>query len=304
MPKRIALIINNNTYQDKTLAQLPPAVANVEDLAHTLRQPEMGNFGKVRLLHNRPAQELRQHLQRLFRWKKRYDVLLLYFVGHTLLAEDGQLYLATVDSVRHALANTAISAEYITQCMDHSFSRQQIFILDTHPCKISKNSAGQALGTPVEMSAVFKGRGRGRVILTATDAVQHVLAGQHLFSQNGTSDFTNYLVQGLRTGAADADSDGQIGVRELHDYIHSQVVHHDGTHRPRRWTYREQDKFIIARNPNDVAQTEPIKWDLIFGAIMAPLATVIIGGGSSLSTSVGMAGLWMLIYAMLYLVLE
>ena len=305
MSKRIALIVDNHVYQDKTLSQLKTPPADPHRLAAALSESIIGDFDSVETLVNQPTPEICSHIRDFFNWKKRYDLLLLYISGHIILDPSGRLFVATSDTRLDALADSAIPAAYITECMDRSFSRQQILILDCYPAGIATPEGEHVLDSSVDIATAFQGRGYGRVVLTATDTIQYIL-GRKTFGAGKESVFTQYLAEALRTGAADADADGQIEIRELYEYILDQVVRNApaATHKPRLWSYGKRDKFIIARNPNYLQQKHSIKWDIIFGAIMAPLATIVIGSAASVSTSVGMAGLFLLLYAGLYWILD
>ena len=146
--------------------------------------------------------------------------------------------------------------------------------------------------------------GAARAVLVATDVLYYTVEGDAVLGEAERSVFTHYLIQGLRSGAADSDQDGQIGLGELYDYICDQAVRHAAHQKPRRWTYRERDRIIIARNPNEVERERVIKWDLIAGAILAPITSVAIGWEADWRTAVGMGGLLLLLYGLLYWVLE
>ena len=293
MSKRIALIIHNDTYHDPSLSRLKMPVADIHTLAMVLRQPTIGNFNRVETLLNQSVGEVRRRVADLFHRKQRNDELLLYFMGHSLLDEAGQLYLATVDTALDSLAETASSAIYLTDCMDRSFSRRQMLLLEC--------SAGNGPRTGTGLATAFKGRGYGRVVLTTTHTIQYILAEEKVVGETTSPGFTHYLIQGLQTGAADVDRDGQIELRELYEYIQGQAEQATSYLQPRQWTSGDPGKFIIARNPHQFGPARLIKWDLIFGAIMAPTTIIIIGGGADLRASVGMAGLFLLLYALLYL---
>jgi hypothetical protein len=57
------------------------------------------------------------------------------------------------------------------------------------------------------------------------------------------------LIQGLRTGEADADADGRITLDELYDYVYEQMVHATPRQTPGKWSYKQQGDLIIANNP-------------------------------------------------------
>ena len=303
MSKRIALTIGNYAYQDKNLSQFKTPSVNVQQVAAVLADPSVGNFDTVETLINQPAHKISPHIRDFFEWKKRYDLLVLYFSGHLILDQTRRLYLATMSTRLDALEDTAIAASYITHWMDRSFSRQQILVLDCYVARIAAPGEGNLLGSKAGTTVAFQGRNYGRVVLTATDTIQYVLEDQ-LVGEVADSSFGQYFIQGLRTGSADTDQDGQIGIEELNEYIQAQLTREGVQPQPRLWSYGKRDPLIIARNPSKVEPGHSLKWDLIFGAIMAPLSIIVIGGLSSLSTSMGMAGLFLLLYAGLYWVLD
>ena len=69
---------------------------------------------------------MRRAISRFYATKNRDDVLLLYFSGHGVLDDRGQLYLAVKDTERGLLRGTAIGAAFITDEMDRSYSRRQV----------------------------------------------------------------------------------------------------------------------------------------------------------------------------------
>jgi hypothetical protein len=301
MPKRFALLVGTNHYADKKLAGLPAPETDLHGLAALLRHPAIGNFNTVDVVLNEPAGALRKRIGDLFQHKKRYDTLLLYFSGLCLLDRAGQLYLAAPDTKSDLVEKTAIPAAFVAGCMDRCFSRQQILVIDGATCATPGCSA--LPGTKVGVAAAFKGTGYGRVVLAALDQVQVALDGDGPPGELRPSTFSQHLLQGLATGASDLDEDGQIDLDELHIYI-GQQLQSAGSPRPGKWSYYEQDRFVLARNRARAGQERLLKWDLIAGAILTPVATIVIGGYSDLRASVGMAGLFLLLYAILYWALD
>jgi uncharacterized caspase-like protein len=295
MSKRIALIIHNDTYHDPSLSRLKMPVADIHTLAMVLRQPTIGNFNRVEILLNQPVDEVRRRVADLFHRKQQNDELLLYFIGHSLLNEAGQLYLATVDTALDSLVETAISAAHLTDCMDRSFSRRQMLLLECSYNQVCPRRAGNRPRARARLATVFKGRGYGRVVLTATHTVQYILAEDKIagettslvsgaklsrggrlrdtaelpgvgarpasFAPSTSPGFTHYLIQGLQTGAADVDQDGQIELRELYEYSQGQAGQAISYLQPRQWTRGDPGKFIIARNLHQFGPARLIKWD-------------------------------------------
>lgn len=301
MSQRIALVISNR-YQNGTIKdkELP---CDISRLTASLLDPEIGNFDVVDSLYDAPLDELRDQIRTLFHFRKPYDFLLLYFSGQCFVEATGRHYLATVETHLSQLDETAIQASFITDWMDRSFSRRQIFIMDCifldirAATKIPPDSKGDV---DLDTSNVFKGT--RRVILSAGDASQKTTIDNLLSSDwNEESLFTRYLVKGLETGRADIDRDGQIEVRELFDYIKNQIADHPGQAIPNLWTYGLSDRFIIASSPVRFRDVQPLRLDLIFGMLLAPFITLLFGWQADPVFSIMVATLFLLLYITLYL---
>lgn len=57
-------------------------------------------------------------------------------------------------------------------------------------------------------------------------------------------------MNGLETGEADIDGDGEITIDELYDYISEHVMDEKPEQRPEKWDFGVQGKLIVAKNPN------------------------------------------------------
>ncbi|MGQ0604554.1 MAG: hypothetical protein ACT4QE_22975, partial [Anaerolineales bacterium] len=72
--------------------------------------------------------------------------------------------------------------------------------------------------------------------------------GERIVGEAQNSVFTKYLVEGLQTGAADADRDGQITIDELYDYVFERVRAATPKQTPGKWTYKQQGDIVIAKS--------------------------------------------------------
>jgi hypothetical protein len=260
--RKLALIIGNSEYEDGNLAQLVTPDADVNGLAEVLRAPEIGGFDEVSALVNQPSTAVRRAIAGFFAGKARDDLLLLYFSGHGIRDDRGQLFLAVKDTEHDLLRGTAIPAAYITEEMDNSRSRRQVLVLDCcHSGAFSQGMKGVP-GASVGTAAAFEGTGSGRVVLTATDSTQYAWEGERVIGQAANSVFTHYLIQGLRTGEADGDADGQITLDELYNYVYEQVVDETPMQTPGKWSYGQRGEIIIARNPRPAVKPVEIPPDL------------------------------------------
>ncbi len=254
MGRKLALIIGNSQYQDPNLAKLVTPGEDANDLAAVLRSPDIGGFDSATTLINETDATIRLSIEDFFADKKPDDLLVLYFSGHGVRDEQGQLYLAAQNTRANRLRATAIPAEFITDEMDRSRSKRQVLILDCcHSGAFAQGSkavAGESAGT----GPAFEGSGYGRVVLTATDATQYAWEGDKVIGQADRSVFTHYLIEGLRTGTADTDQDGRITLDEMYDYTYEQVVAQTPKQTPGKWSYRQQGDIVIARNPHPPAK--------------------------------------------------
>lgn len=258
MSGRYALIISNGEYEDQRLSGLSAPQVDAEALANVLRDPEIGAFGEVKILANVTAQDARIAIENFFAEKQRNDLLLLYFSGHGILDANNRLYLAARDTrfrPHSALLRkaTAIEAALVRDEMNNTRARRTVLVLDCcHSGAFEEGSKG-VTEMAVNTGAAFQSDDRsiGRVVLTASDATQFAWQGEELVGeQPGASVFTQAIVQGLESGEADLDHDGQISVHELYDYVQNRVKELSSESRPqnpRMWTFGQEGEFVLAQ---------------------------------------------------------
>jgi Tfp pilus assembly protein PilF len=262
MGRKLALVIGNSQYDDTGLARLATADVDVRQLANVLRDQEVGQFEEVIELANQGFAVVRRSVAQFFTQAKRDDLLLLYFSGHGVKDEHGNLYLAVKDTERHLLAGTGIEAAFITAQMDRSHSKRQVLILDCCHSGAFAYGAKTADGAVVGTGPAFEGRGYGRVVLTATDSTQYAWEGDQVIGESDKSVFTHYLLQGLKTGEADRDADGLITIDELYDYVYEHVVSETPKQTPGKWTYKQQGEIVIAQNAHPLVRPAELPLEL------------------------------------------
>ena len=248
MARKLALIIGNSQYDDAGLARLAAPDVDVRALAEVLSTPGIGAFDEVVPLLNEGLANVRRAIARFFDAKHRDDLLLLYFSGHGVRDEQGHLYLAVRDTERAILAGTAIEASYVTTRMDRSASKRLVLVLDCCHSGAFGYGAKAAQGATVGTATAFEGTGRGRVVLTATDSTQYAWEGDQVLGEVENSLFTHYMIEGLRTGAADRDEDGLITIDELYDYVYDHVLNDTPKQTPGKWAFGQQGEIVIAHN--------------------------------------------------------
>lgn len=244
--RRLALVVASSRFSDKTLQQLISPGQDAADLARVLADATIGGF-EVKVLINRPSHEVRREIEAFFAGRKRDDLLLLYFSGHGVKDDDGRLYLATTDTRRGLFRSTAVPATFVNETMTASRSRRQVLILDCcHSGAFARGMVAKG-GESVDIRERFEGR--GRVVLTASNATQYAFQGDRIIGEGSRSVFTRYLVQGMETGEADLDGDGWISLDELYDYVYERVTDETPRQTPCKWAFDLRGDIIIARSP-------------------------------------------------------
>ncbi|WP_406131347.1 caspase family protein [Streptomyces sp. NBC_00989] len=273
MGRRLALLIATYDYQDTGLRRLAAPAHDAEALAEVLRDPAIAGF-EVTTMVNEPHHRIGEAIGDFYRDRRRDDLTLLYFTGHGLKDDNGLLYLAMTNTRRDSLLFTALSAEQIDQAMEGCVSRQKVLILDC--CYSGAFPAGRISKADTAVHALERFQGRGRTVLTASDATQYSFEGNQAHGQAVQSVFTRYLVQGLRDGSADLDGDGDITLDELYGYVHDRVVDEMPQQRPKKQDNVE-GRIVIARN---------INWSLpahLRHALGSPIATDRLGAVDGLA---------------------
>ena len=266
MPSKFALVIANTEYQDASFAKLTSPGKDAEEFAHVLREPDFAAFDDVQVLLNEEESKIRRAIARFFVNRQRDDLLLLYFSGHGVRNEQGQLFLAANDTEISILDATGIPADFVTHAMNNSRSQRQLLILDC--CNSGAFAHGSksvaAIGRSMGIATAFEGSGFGRVVLTATDATQFAWEGDKVIGNTEKSVFTHFLIEGLR-GDADRNGDGRIHVDELYDYAYEQVVRRTPKQTPGKWSYKQQGDIVLRENlkPRDV-KPAPLPSELLY----------------------------------------
>jgi uncharacterized caspase-like protein len=211
MAARSALLIANYDYQDPALDRLLAPANDVEALAAVLRDQRIADF-EVATLVNEPHHRVGEAIGEFYRDRHGDDLLLLYFSGHGLRDEDGRLHLAAADTRLDNLFFTAVSADNLDRAMESCSSRRKVLVLDC--CYSGAFPRGWVRKGTAEVHALERLQGRGRSVLTASDAAQYSFEGEEIDGKPVRSVFTKHLVAGLRDGSADLDGDGDVTLDE------------------------------------------------------------------------------------------
>ena len=242
---KLALLIGVSEY-GPGFHRLPGAIKDVEALQEVLGHPERGGFTEVQTLINPDPQTMAEAIEALFLDRNPEDLVLLYFSGHvSMLDHQGKIGLGTNLSRRgtqgSVVRSTVVTTDFLNDVMNHCRSQHQTLILDW--------GRGEPLSTMdaarQQAQAAQPLRGEGRTLLLSSVSTASGLdhKASHL------SAYTFFLVEGLKTGAADLNCDGVISLDEWHQYARRRVRQASPALDPQLYGPQAVAKILIGRSP-------------------------------------------------------
>jgi hypothetical protein len=216
---KVALLIGVSEYREglEPLSAPPKDVAAMQEV---LQNPEMGGFDEVKPLINPNRSQMEEEIEIWLKDRQPDDLLLLFFSGHGVKDQSLELHFATCNTRKdqrgELMKSTAVPASFVRSCLKRCQSKRQVVILD---CCFS-GAFGDLMAKDdgdVDLESLLGAE--GGVVLTSSRCLENS------FEQKGSdlSIYTRYLVEGIRTGAADQDGDGAVSVDELHQFASKKV---------------------------------------------------------------------------------
>ncbi|MEL6225118.1 MAG: GUN4 domain-containing protein [Cyanobacteria bacterium J06627_8] len=221
---RAALLVGIREYGSE-LDALPASPRDVEALAAVLKRQDLGMFHPVVTLsddrqpHAVSKSGLESALENWCREHRPGDIALLYISGHLILDRHHEVFLASRESRYEngsLIRSSAVSGTFIRQCLQRSAATAQVIILD---CCVQPIDARAAYQCPHALDIVRHFWGDRRVVLLNSADFCYSPAQK----QNHLSLYTQFLVEGMVTGLADANGDQQVSVQELHHYAEQKL---------------------------------------------------------------------------------
>ena len=249
---KVALLIGVSEY-GTGLNPLPGAVEAVEAVQRVLQPSEMGGFDEVKQLLNPNPPLMREAIETLFSGRTQDDLILLFFSGHVVQDDNGQLYFATSITRKSSRAElirvSAVPASVVHELMSNSSSMRQVVILDGCFSRLSVPEEITRIGdSTVELKTQLGGK--GRAILTSFTFTDDCSVSQSF----DHSVYTRYFVEGIRTGAADLNRDGWISVEESHQYASNKVLIAAPAIKPEFYAIADGNHIRLMKAPIDDAK--------------------------------------------------
>ncbi len=245
---KFALLIGVSKYElEPNLNPLPAAVRDVEAMQKVLLHPEIGGFTETIVLKNPQRQDMEEAIENLFAHREKDDLLVLFFSGHGIRDDTGRLFLATSSTRKtprgDLIRSSAVAASVVHESMSRSRSKRQVVILDS--CFSGAFAKGLLAKDNGTVNIREQLGGEGHAVLTSSSSTQYS------FEQEGSdlSIYTQYLIEGITTGAADLDEDGFVSIGELHEYASGKVSEIQPTMKPEIHPGKEGYTIRLAKVP-------------------------------------------------------
>ncbi len=234
-PKRLALVVGIQAFDDPQWRPLRYPDADADALSGVLRDPERGAFDEVEVVSGGPTrEELRAALHRLAdRSRDERDTVVVYVSSHGTLARDAmgtlRRYLVARDTRVADVAGTALSMDELKGDFDRLRSRRKVLILAACHSGTGKSLLPDAV--QAELAGIKAGFfvrpieevSKASVVLAASDWGETAREDEKL----GHDVYTHFFVEGLRL-VADRNGDGAVTVSEAHDYARRMTYQYTG----------------------------------------------------------------------------
>lgn len=230
-----AVLIGSAEYRDEGLDDIPAVINNLAELADLLTDERYGGFDPERVhVYDQPTLDMAGELAELSDATE--DTLLVYYAGHGVVPEDGELYLCLPRTRSRFEIHTALRYDQVRRAVLAGRARNRVIMLD---CCFA--------GRAVEWMSVADGLAAGQLdiegtyILTATSATKpaHAPVGERFTA------FTGALVDLYRSG--DATGDPLIGLTASYPVLRQRLVSR-GRPEPKQRGTNSVGELALVRN--------------------------------------------------------
>lgn len=278
--RRLALVVAVSDYLDTSLRALRAPAGDAAELRDLLADPDIGGFIVTSVINER-AHQMRVAIEDFLTDRHHDDLLLVYLSCHGLVDARRRLYFAARDTLKGRLASSGVESHWLLEQLEDCRARRQVVILD---CCFSGAFARGAKGdNDLGLGERLVGEGRGRVVLTASRGTEYSFEGEPLQGEDAArgSVFTSSLIEGIRTGRADADQDGDISVEDAYAYAFEQVRRTGTQQTPQRWLYGAEGSILLAHTPTLAPPLQPPRPPRPAAGSSQPEATGAVAAGST-----------------------
>jgi len=240
-PKRIALLIGIDTFDDSHWNTLQFAVKDANDMAAVLNDTCYGQFDEVIALTSSEETTRANILAAVHDLSSRNisaeDTVLFYISTHGTLArtEDGKLhqYLVARDTRMDDIPATAIDVTQLKREISQVESQKKVMVIAS--CHSGKGKSQLGKNMLAEMKVL-----KSQFFVKPLDSVSEatVVLAASAWEESAREDvnlkndvYTHFLIEGIKKN--DRNNDGAVTVTEAHDYAKQQTYYYTkGEQRP------------------------------------------------------------------------
>ncbi|MGP4017991.1 caspase, EACC1-associated type [Saccharopolyspora sp. 5N708] len=219
--RRVALLVATSMYGDPGLRGLRAPAGEAEELKRVLET--QGGFDDVDVLRNESKSRIEYEIEEVFGSAGPDDQVLLYMSCHGLRNDRGQLLFAACNTELAHVESTAVGSDFVRSQLNVSQAGMKVLLLDC--CYSGAFSVGLVpkAADEVDLRELV---GQGTCVLTATSSFEYAFEGGEFTGTDAmpSSLFTRAVLDGIRSGAADADGDGLISTDELYRYVRRELA--------------------------------------------------------------------------------
>jgi hypothetical protein len=231
-----ALLIGSATHHSADLPDLPAVHNNLTGLGTRLTDPVDGGFRQNLCQIIADPMGLRDVTDALVAAQATMDTLVVYFAGHGLLDQRGELFLALPDTDPGWPKYTALAYDWIRQAILDSVAVNRVLLLD---CCFS-GRAMAAMGDPTALTGQVDVE--GAYIITSSPANSTSVAPPGAQYTSFTGELLNLLEHGVDNGCE------LISLREIYRQLVNTCVA-KGLPRPQQQGTATADSLALTRNP-------------------------------------------------------
>ncbi len=240
-PKRLALVVGIDDFEDHRWRSLHYAAKDAEDVASALSDPEVGYFDRVIKLVD-PWETRKDAVMTALRQldnenMSTEDLVFVYISTHGTLGRDenGDLkqYLVAYDTRFDAVPQTGIDLGELTRAFNGLTSRRKVLVLASCHSGMGKSELPDDIMSELDH---LKSDFFVKPIEYASEAM--IVIGVCSWGETAREDpglqndvYTHFFLQGMKT--YDRNEDGAVSISEAHDFAQRQTYYFtNGQQRP------------------------------------------------------------------------
>lgn len=255
IPRRRALLIGNERYDDDRFGRLPSTHADVWGLEQVLRNRNIGLFASIVSRTDLTADGMRQDISEFLEECGEDELAFVYISGHgtRLVRSGGEFCFVATDTDFDRVAETGVSAGFVNEQLEQCWARQKVMMIDC--CRSGGFAVGLRTSDPKGAdSAAQSDEGklltsRGVYVMSSSRAGEDSYAGRSSTGEVLPSAFTGEVIEALRTGRVGKNGTGQVTVDDLFAYVNRRMRAQGGRQVPTHSAYGVDDRIVLADCP-------------------------------------------------------